>query len=81
MAIIPVSVIVAALCFSIAPVSTDVFIMFIIGAIMLVFGMALFTLGAETSMTVIGERVGVQISEIKAGLLALFLLYLSERLL
>ena len=30
MAIIPVSVIVAALCFSIAPVSTDVFIMFII---------------------------------------------------
>ena len=74
MAIIPVSVIVAALCFSIAPVSTDVFIMFIIGAIMLVFGMALFTLGAETSMTVIGERVGVQISRNKSWIIGVILI-------
>lgn len=75
-AIIPVSAIVAVLCFSIAPVSTDVFIMFIIGAIMLVFGMSLFTLGAETSMTVIGERVGVHISKKSKWLIGVILIIL-----
>lgn len=76
MAVIPVSAIVAILCFSIAPVSTDVFIMFIIGAIMLVFGMSLFTLGAETSMTVIGERVGVHISKQKKWFIGIILIIL-----
>lgn len=73
-AVIPVSAIVAAFCFSIAPVSIDVLIMFIIGAIMLVFGMALFTLGAETSMTVIGERIGAQISKNKSWLIGAILI-------
>ncbi len=74
LAIIPISAIVAFLCFGIAPVTTDVFIMFVVGAVMLVVGMALFTLGAETSMTVMGERIGVYISNQKKMIVSLILL-------
>lgn len=72
--ILPISTIVAILCFSIAPVSTDVFIMFVVGAVMLVGGMALFNLGAETSMNVIGERIGVYISGKKNFFISFILL-------
>lgn len=74
--ILPITAIVAILCFSVAPVTTDVFIMFVVGAIMLVLGMALFNLGAETSMTVIGERIGVYISSRKKLFVSAILLIL-----
>lgn len=76
LAVVPISIIVAVLCFGIAPVTTDVFIMFVVGAVMLVIGMALFTLGAETSMTVMGERIGVYISNQKKMIVSLILLVL-----
>lgn len=76
LSILPISAIVAVLCFSIAPVSIDVFVMFVVGAIMLVIGMALFNLGAETSMTVIGERIGVYISSRKKFIVSAILLIL-----
>lgn len=75
-AVLPISAIVALLCFSITPVSTDVFIMFVVGAVMLVIGMALFNLGAETSMNVIGERIGVYISGRKKFFVSFILLIL-----
>lgn len=76
LAILPVSAIVALLCFSIAPVTIDVLIMFVVGAVMLVLGMAFFTLGAETSMTVIGERIGSHVSGKKRWLISLIIILL-----
>ena len=47
-----------ALCFSIAPIPTATLMTFLIGAVLLIGGMGLFTLGADQAMTPIGERVG-----------------------
>lgn len=57
-AVLPILVIVLALCFSIAPVSASTLLCFLIGALLLILGMMFFTLGAEMSMTPIGEQVG-----------------------
>ena len=54
----PVVCIVLLLCFSIAPVSLGIVMEFLAGAVFLVAGMMFFTLGAEISMTPMGEKVG-----------------------
>lgn len=64
-AVLPICGIVALLAMTLAPLSTGVFALFVIGSILLVFGMGLFTLGAEMSMTVIGEEIGEKIAENK----------------
>ena len=61
--VIPITAIVLILCFSIAPIPTEVLLAFIIGAVLLIVGMGLFTLGADTSMTPIGERVGAHMTK------------------
>ena len=63
--VIPITLIVAFICFTIAPVPTHVILLFLIGAIFLILGMGFFTLGAETSMSVMGERVGASLSKSK----------------
>ena len=56
--VLPITIIVILLCFTIAPIPNNMFVAFIIGAIMLIGGMAFFTLGADTAMTPIGNKVG-----------------------
>ena len=57
-AVLPIICIVLALCFSIAPISPSILLCFLIGAVLILAGMMFFTLGAEISMTPMGERVG-----------------------
>ncbi|MDO4328970.1 MAG: DUF1538 domain-containing protein [Lachnospiraceae bacterium] len=57
-AVFPIIVIVLALCFTIAPISPSILLCFLIGAVLILIGMMFFTLGAEMSMTPMGERVG-----------------------
>ena len=57
-AVLPIVAIVLVLSFSIAPLSPSVLLCFLLGAVMIIFGMMFFTLGAEMSMTPMGERVG-----------------------
>ena len=57
-AVLPVVGLVLLLCFSIAPVSPVVVLEFLMGALLLIVGMMFFSLGAELSMTPMGERVG-----------------------
>lgn len=64
-AILPVTVIVLFMCFTAAPVPTDMLAAFAIGAFMLVVGMGLFTLGADVAMTPIGEYVGSSMTKSK----------------
>lgn len=64
-AVLPVIAIVMVLCFSIAPISTSILLCFLIGAAMIVIGIMFFTLGAEISMTPMGERVGSAITKSK----------------
>lgn len=63
--VLPITAIVLLLCITIAPVSTGVFVLFLLGAFMLIFGMSLFTLGAGMSMQPMGEGIGVVISRKK----------------
>ena len=61
--VLPITVIVLLLCFSVAPVPTEVLLAFLMGAVMLIVGMGLFTLGADMAMTPIGERVGAHMTK------------------
>ena len=61
-AVLPIIGIVLVLCFSVAPISPSILLCFLLGAVMIVAGMMFFTLGAESSMTPMGERVGTAVT-------------------
>jgi len=63
--VLPVAAIVFLLMVSIVPVSGELFFMFFIGTVMLVVGIGLFTLGADTSMIIIGEEIGAKLVRLK----------------
>ena len=73
-AVIPITLIVAILSITITPLDTDVIVEFIIGAIMLVIGTGFFTLGAEMSMSIIGEKIGADIIKRKNIFLVVLIL-------
>ena len=62
-AVLPITGIVLLLSIILVPVELGTMVMFLVGAIMLVIGMGFFQLGAEMSMTPLGEGIGVQISK------------------
>ena len=62
-AVLPITGIVLLLSIVLVPVQLGTMVMFIVGAILLVVGMGFFQLGAEMSMTPLGEGIGVQISK------------------
>ena len=62
-AVLPVAIIVFVLAFTIVPLPIDTALMFLTGALFLVLGMALFTLGAEIAMTPMGEILGAYITK------------------
>lgn len=61
--VLPITVIVLLLCFTITPVSTDILLSFLVGAVLLIIGMGLFTLGADMSMSMIGQRIGAAMTK------------------
>ena len=61
--VLPITIIVLILCFTVAPVPTDILLAFLVGAVLLIVGMGFFTLGADTAMTPIGERVGAAMTK------------------
>ena len=63
--VLPVAAIVCLLMVSIVPVSGELFFMFFVGTVMLVLGIGLFTLGADTSMIIIGEEIGAKLVRLK----------------
>lgn len=56
--VLPITVIVALLCFAFIPMDSGLMLSFLVGAGMLVLGMGFFTLGAEMSMSRIGNLIG-----------------------
>ena len=75
-AVIPIVIIVLLLCFSIAPISTSVLSEFLLGSAMVIVGMIFFNMGAEISMTPMGERVGGSMLRIRKLPLVLFIGFL-----
>ena len=75
-AVIPIVLIVLLLCFSIAPISTAVLSEFLLGSAMVIIGMIFFNMGAEISMTPMGERVGGSMLRIRKLPIVLFIGFL-----
>ncbi len=63
--VLPVTAIVLILLVTIAPIDAPILLSFLAGAVMLIFGMGLFTLGAEMAMMPMGEYVGSKITKSK----------------
>ena len=63
--VLPITLIVAALCLIFVPVDTDLMLAFFIGSIMLIVGMAFFTVGSDTSMSQIGSHMGARMTKSK----------------
>ena len=72
-AVFPIIAIVLFLCFTIAPISPSILLAFLIGAVLLVVGMLLFSIGAELAMTPMGERVGTTMTKSKNLLLMILI--------
>ncbi|MDR3051207.1 MAG: DUF1538 domain-containing protein [Oscillospiraceae bacterium] len=60
---LPVVIIIIALCFTIAPIPNGTFLAFLFGAALLIVGIGLFNLGAQTAMIPIGEHIGAHITK------------------
>ncbi len=58
MSVLPIIVIVLLLHFTIIPLPIDTLYLFIVGAILLIAGMTLFSIGADISMMHMGEKIG-----------------------
>lgn len=65
-AVLPITGIVLLISIFLLPMELGTFVMFLVGSIMLIFGMGFFQLGAEIAMTPLGEGIGVQISKSKS---------------
>ena len=61
--VLPVTGIVLFLLVTIVPVPAEMLLAFLLGAVLLIVGMGLFTLGAETAMTPMGQYVGSRITK------------------
>ena len=63
--VLPVSLIILLISFTICPLPNAIFISFIFSVFMMIFGMGLFTLGVDMSMMPMGEHVGATMTKSK----------------
>lgn len=62
-AVIPITAIVIILCLTLVDISMNSMILFLIGTVLLMAGMILFTLGADISMMAIGQSIGSHLTK------------------
>ena len=63
--VLPILVIVCLLCLFVTPLPTGHMLSFLVGSLLVVAGMGLFTVGADSSMTPIGGRIGSTLTKSK----------------
>jgi len=61
--VVPVALIVLTLSFTVAPLPAGTLLAFIVGTVLLIVGMGLFSLGAEIAMTPMGEYAGSKLTK------------------
>ena len=62
-AVLPITLIVLGISVLLVPIDLGTIAMFFVGALMLIIGMGLFQLGAETSMTPMGRGIGSEVAK------------------
>ena len=73
--VLPITAIVLLLSITIVPIEPGVLTLFIFGAIALILGMSLFTLGAGMAMQPLGEGIGVEMSRSKRNVIKLIVCF------
>jgi len=63
--VLPITAIVLVLSISIAPLTSGALVLFLFGALLLIVGIGVFTLGADMAMTPLGAGIGVYLSKFK----------------
>ena len=63
--VLPITLIVLALSFFVSPIPVGPLTMFLFGAILLVLGMAIFTMGADMSLVTMGGDIGISMTKTK----------------
>lgn len=63
--VLPITAIVLLLSISISPLAPETLVLFLFGALLLILGMGLFTLGVDLAMTPMGEGMGIEMSKAK----------------
>lgn len=74
--VIPIALIILVLSFSLVKIDSGMFLAFLLGTACVVLGMGLFTLGADTAMTPIGEYVGTTLIKSKKIWLIIFVCFI-----
>ncbi|MDD4564010.1 MAG: DUF1538 domain-containing protein [Eubacteriales bacterium] len=69
--ILPISISVLLINFTIAPMPFHIRSLFLIGSVLLIIGMAAFTLGADIAMMPAGEHIGAQLTKSKKVVMAI----------
>ena len=74
--VLPVVILVLILCVTVSPIESGTFLAFILGCLLTIVGMGLFTIGAENAMTPIGRYVSVSVVKTKKLWIILPLVFL-----
>lgn len=85
MAVLPITIIVAILNYSLTPLGTHLFLRFLAGAVLIVVGLSIFLLGVDIGITPIGNHMGSSIAKtnklwivVIAGLILGFAISVAE---
>ena len=65
LSVVPIAAIVSVMCLWVIPTETDLLLSFLVGTAFIILGMGLFSLGAEQSMTPIGNKIGTALTKTK----------------
>ena len=74
--VLPITLIVFILCMLFVPVDSGLMLSFLLGAVMIIVGMGLFTIGSDLSMTQIGNHIGAKMTKTRKLWLILILSFI-----
>ena len=61
--VVPITLIVAFMCLFFIPIESGLMLSFLIGSVMIIVGMALFSIGSDVSMTQMGNHIGAKMTK------------------
>ena len=74
--VLPITVIVLLLSFTLAPMPIGTLVLFLLGAALLILGMGFFSLGADVAMMPMGEQMGYKLGSSKSIIIAVLIFFL-----
>ena len=74
--VLPITVIVLLLSFTLAPMPIGTLVLFLLGAALLILGMGFFSLGADVAIMPMGEQMGYKLGSSKSIIIAVLIFFL-----